>query len=187
MLVAGQEDLTKVPQTAEDLADRYLEEIVRHQQQPPSNQVLALLRWVALIGTVNREDDSIVRLLGKRSGIDDETTVRKMLANLVERRALVQRGARNRFVEVKPDVLRDHLLLSWLAVDVGYGAVPVQPSEDAKALVAGVREAILKGGISSAGRSILTSLARTELILRLSGRVVPLLDPFFAGIREAWQ
>jgi len=62
-----------------------------------------------------------------------------MLASLVERRALVQRGAEKRLIEVKPDVLRDHLLLSWLAVDVGYGEFPVQPSEDTKALVACVR------------------------------------------------
>lgn len=182
-----QGDLTKVPQTAEGLADCYLEEIIRLQEHAPSDQVLALLRWIALIGTVNREDDSTIRLLGDGSGVGDKTTVRKMLASLVERRAVVQRGARNRLVEVKPDVLRDHLLLRWLSVDVGYGEVPVQPSEDAKELVASVREAVLKGSISSLGRSVLISLARTELLLRLSGCPVPLLDPFFAGIRDALE
>jgi hypothetical protein len=182
-----QGDLTKVPQTAEDLADCYLEEIVNRQQQASHDQVLALLRWVALIGTVNREDDSTVKLLRDGSGVGDETAVRKMLARLVERRALVQRGARNRLVEVKPDVLRDHLLLNWLSVDVGYGEAPVQPSEDAKALVATVQEAVLQGNISSSGQSILRALARTELLLRLSGRPVPLLNPFFAGIRAALE
>lgn len=182
-----QGDLTQVPQTAEGLADSYLDEIVRRQQQASSDHVFALLRWVALIGTVNREDDPTVRLLAKGSGIGDETTVRKMLASLVARRALIQRGAENRLVEVKPDVLRDHLLLNWLAVDVGCGKVPVQPSEDAKELVASVREAVLKGNVSSIGRSILISLALTELILRLSGRPVPLLDPFFAGIRDTLE
>jgi hypothetical protein len=49
-----QGDLTQVPQTAEGLADFYVEEIVDRQQDAPSDQVLALLRWVALIGTVNR-------------------------------------------------------------------------------------------------------------------------------------
>jgi AAA ATPase domain len=73
-----QGDLTKVPQTAEGLADSYLEEIVRRQQQAPSDQVLALLRWVALIGTVNRADDATVRLLGNQSGIGNETAVRQM-------------------------------------------------------------------------------------------------------------
>jgi hypothetical protein len=182
-----QGDLTKVPQNAEGLANCYLDEIVRHQQRASSDQVLALLRWVVLIGTVNRADDTTVRLLGKGSGIGDETAVRKMLASLVERRALIQRGKENQLVEVKPDVLRDHLLLNWLSVDIGYGAVPVQPSEDAKALVASVLEAVLKGNISSIGRSILISLAWTELLLRLSGRPVPLLDPFFTGIRDALQ
>ena len=182
-----QGDLTKVPQTAEGLADCYLEEIVDRQQQAPSDQLLTLLRWVALIGSVNRDDDPTVKLLGDNSGIGDATAVREKLASLVERRALGQRGAWNRLVEVKPDVLRDHLLQSWLSVNVGYGAVPVQPSEDAKALVGSVLDAVLQGNISSVGRSILTALARTELILKLSGRPVPLLDPFFVGIQNALQ
>lgn len=180
-------DLTKVPSTADELAACYLEEIVGLQQQAPREQALALLRWVALIGTVNREDDATVKLLGEGSSVADEAAVRRMLATLVERRGLVQRGARNRLIELKPDVLRDHVLLHWLSVDVGYGEVPVQPSADAKVLVARVRDALLHGNINSLGRSILRSLARTELILRLSERPVPLLDPFFAGIRDALE
>src|SRR5207245_9103381 len=96
-----QGDLTKVPQTAESLSDYYLEEIVRRQQQAPSDEVFALLRWVALIGTVNRADDATVRLLGNQSGIGDETAVRKMLASLVARRALVQRGAGDALSELR--------------------------------------------------------------------------------------
>src|SRR5229473_7513489 len=179
-----QRDLTKVPQTAEGLADRYIEEIVGLQKQAPREQVLALLRYVALIGTMNREDDTAVRLLGNWGGVGEETATRRTLGRLVERRALVQRGARNRLIEVKPDVMRDHLLLNWLAVNVGYGEVPFQPSAAAKDLVTTVRDAVLKVEIGALGHSILASLARTELILKLSGRPLPILDPFFAGIRD---
>jgi len=177
-------DLAKVPQTADDLAADYLREIIELQQQASRDQVLALIRWIALIGAVNRQDDSTVKLLGQRSSIGDETAVRQMLLSLVERRALVQRGAKNRLVELKPDVLRDHVLLRWLSVDVGYGDAPVQPSEDARILVVSVRKAVLNGNLSSLDRTILPSLARTELILSQSGQPIPLLDPFFSGIQD---
>ncbi len=178
-------DLSRVPATAQALADSYLEEIVGSQQQSPAEQVLALLRWVALLGIVNRTDDASVKLIGDGSSVGDATEVRSRLAGLVARRALVERGARNRLVELKPDVLRDHVLLSWLSVNVGYGDNPIVPSKDAKALVATVRDAMLAGNISALGRSILVSLGRTELILRLSGNEVPLLDEFFVGVKAA--
>jgi hypothetical protein len=113
--------------------------------------------------------------------------VRRKLANLVDRRALVERGALNRFVEVKPDVLRDHVLLSWLSVDVGFGDHSVVPSDDAKALVASARTAVVEGNLSALGRAILLSLARTQFLLRLSGDDVPLLDAFFDDVRTATE
>jgi hypothetical protein len=183
-LLEEHSDLTKVPQDAAALADLYLDEIVAAQKDDPHEYVWNLLRWVALVGTVNREDDAGIRLLSERTGSKDDVATRAALATLVQRKALVQRGARERLVELKPDVLRDRVLLRWLATDVGYGLMPLQPSGDAQALVASVRDAVLQGGISPLGRSVLQSLGRTELIFRLSGQSVPLLDEFFAGVRS---
>ena len=75
-VLESQGDLSKVPATAEALADLYLEEIVRNQQQSPAEQVLALLRWVALLGTVNRADDASMKLIGEGSAVGDATQVR---------------------------------------------------------------------------------------------------------------
>ena len=159
-VLESQGDLSKVPATAEALADLYLEEIVGNQQQSPAEQVLALLRWVALLGTVNRADDASMKLIGEGSAVGDETQVRGRLAGLVERRVLVERGAKNRLVELKPDVLRDHVLMRWLSVNVGYGDNPVVPSENAKALVAAVRDTLVTGSISALAREILVSLGQ---------------------------
>ncbi|HUJ16554.1 MAG TPA: hypothetical protein VL197_01030 [Nitrospirota bacterium] len=175
-------DLAKVPATAADLADLYVSEIIKLQQDANEDQVHTLLQYIALLGTINREDKATLELLRGVCKIDNDTAVLKLLADLVKRRGLTQRGAEQRLVELKPDVLRDHILLSWLSVDIGYGATPIQPSEDAKNIVIGVRDAVLKGSISALGRTILTSLARTEFLLRLSGKAVPLLDPLFTGI-----
>lgn len=177
--------LSKLPTTAKELAESYTEEVVGSQKEFPPQQALALLRWVALIGTVNREDDAAVKLIGEASGIGGSIEVRKRLRGLVERKALVQRGARERLVEIKPDVLRDHILLRWLSVNVGHGERPIVASEDAIALVAIVRNAVLAGNISALARTILVALARTELLLALSEEGVPLLDEFFQSVQQA--
>lgn len=104
--------------TFEALADEYLLEIEQGQPNANAEKIRTLLRWVALVGTVNREDDTAVKLTGEPCGLTALIEVRARLAALVQRRALTERGARNRFVELKPDVLRDHVLLRWLAGDV---------------------------------------------------------------------
>ncbi len=178
-------DLSDVPATAKDLADSYLDEVFRSQRDSLPEQVRDLLRWVALIGTVNRAEDATIELIGDESGAGDVVQVRGKLAALVDRRALVEWGARNRFVEIKPDVLRDHILLTWLSVDVGFGDHRVVPSDDAKELVAKVRDAVIAGHLSGPGRAILLSLARTQFLLKLSSHDVPLLNQFFEDVRAA--
>jgi hypothetical protein len=173
-------NLHQVPVDAGALADEYLDEIERSQSAVSPESVRALLRWVALIGTVNREDDSTVKLVGDQSGIASSVEVRARIASLVRRRALTERGARNRLIELKPDVLRDHVLLRWLSSDVG-GRHPVA-SEDATELLDSVRGAIEEGALSRIGRAILESLARTEFVLRLSGHDTYLMRAFFAGV-----
>lgn len=176
-------DLKQVPNDAETLADEYLTEIERSQTDATPEAVRTMLRWIALLGTVNRQDDTAIKLIGEPCGVTSLVEVRERLAHLVRRRALTERGARSRFVEIKPDVLRDHVLLRWLARDVGAGHLEV--SDDGKQLLATVLEATSKGGLSALGRAILTSLARTEFILRLGEHEVGLLDTFFGPLESA--
>ena len=177
-------ELAHVPQTAADLADHYLSEVVGRQSDYAPETMLALLRWVALVGTLNRENGTAMELVAGQAQLRDLGSAKKALAGLVSRRALAERGAYSRFVEVKPDVLRDHLLLRWLSVDVGFVANPVQPSDDANALAQMVLHATLEGALSAVERAILESLARTELVLRLSGQPVDLMGIFVDGILQ---
>jgi hypothetical protein len=176
-------DLKQVPADAEALADEYLLEIEKSQNDVAPVLVRALLRWVALLGTVNRKDDSMLTLIGERCGLPSVVDVRERIAALVRRRALSERGAYNRFVEVKPDVLRDHVLLRWLATDTG-GQHP-EVSADAQELLETVREAASRGTLSELGRAILVSLARTEFILRLADHEFGLLRGFFASLEAS--
>ncbi len=172
-------DVNRIPETASALAELYLNEVIEQQRGDDPDTIRNCLRWVALIGTINRESDSIVQLVADQSGIKDVTTMRGLLARLVDRRALSQRGANGRFVELKPDVLRDHILTAWLAVSVGFGSSPYAASPDVAALLKPITTAIEKGGLSDVGRAILSSIARTEVLFRRLEQPVALLDPFF--------
>lgn len=176
-------DLHNIPADVEGLADEYLVEIENSQPAISSDSIREMLRWVALIGTVNRQDGSTVKLLGQRCGLNSDTEVRERLATLVQRGALVERGAHNRFVELKPDVLRDHVLLRWLARDTG--APRPEVSDDGKVILENVRDALTKGELSGLGRAILVTLARTEFILRHANHEFDLLGGFFRTLEAS--
>ena len=180
-------NLTKIPEAATDLAEHYLSEVVDRQSDYDPETVITLLRWVALVGTLDRENDATIKFIAQQAQMNDSNDTRKALASLVRRKALAERGARGGFVEVKPDVLRDHLLLKWLSVDVGCGENPVQPSGDAKRLAEMVLQAMLGGTHSTIDRAVLTSLARTEFVQSLSGQAVPLLGSFMYDILKDVQ
>jgi hypothetical protein len=176
-------DLLELPATAEELADRYIEEVVESQKDYPKAQVQSILQWVAILGTVNREDDSACSFIAEKMATGDTNAALALLRRLVTRKALVARGARNRLVEVKPDVLRDRLLTKWLSHDVGTEEYRIlRRSAEAVALVETLWRAIADGDLSPLARKILISLARTELQLHLSGRPLRLLDELFTHV-----
>jgi hypothetical protein len=178
-------ELTQVPTAAEDLADEYLYEIENKQNESPPGKVRDLLRWVALIGTVNIEDDATIKLIGEKIGVEGNVEIKKMLVALVKRRALIKRGAHDRLMEIRPDVIRDHILLKWLSVKIDSGANPIVPSDDARRLIENILEAINNGSLNNLGRSTLVSLFRTEFDLKLSGLAVQLSDDFFRTLKDA--
>jgi len=178
-------DLAQIPEAAEGLAEQYLSEVIEKQTEHSHKKVHAVLCWVALVGTLDRENNTTLDLIARQSQLGDVNTVKKILASLVCRRALAERGAGNRLVELKPDVLRDHILLKWLSIDVQYGSQPVQPSDDAKRIIEKLIEAVLVCNFTTIDRSILSSLARSELILARSGHGVPLITTFMLDLRSS--
>ena len=178
-------EFSSVPKTADALAEHYLNEVTHGQDGLPADQVLALLRHVALIGTVSRFDDTSMMLIGEGCGARDATDVRQQISRLVARRALIERGAHQRLIELKPDVLRDHVLLTWLSTDLGYGDGRLAPSPAAAQLVRRVCGSAVAGKATMLDWAILVSLARTELLLRLQGHDVSLVDEFFRTVAAA--
>ncbi|MFI5298904.1 MAG: ATP-binding protein [Polyangiales bacterium] len=181
-VLADRSTLADVPEQAESLAAQYLEQIVRHGDES-SEQRLTTLRWIALLGTLNREDDAALAEVAKRANLHGQAALLDTVRRLVSRRALSQRGANDRLVELKPDVMRDHVLVSWLFIDQGHGEVRLRPSPDADALLEEVLAAIRNGAVTGWTRLILRALGRSEALLQMGGRAARMLHEFFEALR----
>lgn len=178
-------DLRAIPQTAEELADQYVEEIVAAPGPERRDERQRLLRWVSMFGTINSEEQRGLELLAQRAALPGASEAKAGLAALARRGALRTRGARNRLFDVKPDVLRDHVLARWLAVDVGVDEPSLEPSSDAHALVAELSAVAQVASMSLAQRTILATLARTDFVLRVAGRPVELVSAILGDIEQA--
>lgn len=176
-------NISPMPTTFRELAKGYVDEIIKSQGNLPSNIAMMLLRWVALLGPINKEDSGILSILTKVSGLQDgSTTIHRALAQLEKRRVLKLRGMRDRLVEVKPDIIRDYILIDWLA-ETESVTNPI-PTDTAEGLTMVLAEALLTGDFKPVHLSILKAIARIERILNLAGHPISLLDLFFQTIRE---
>ena len=168
-------DLKQVLNSVKALAEPYLLDIENNQDNLTQKQVRDLLRWVALLGSIDRDDGMVIQMLTDKTELSSPEFVKGALFQLATQKVLVQRGRFNRLIEIKPDVLRDHLLIEWLSTNNGYGEKPIEPSEYALSLTHDLLQTIQNDHLDNINRSILSSLVRTELHLKLSGKPVDLL------------
>ena len=178
-------DLNRIVTEEEGLVEKYLEEILGPSGTSKYETTLSLLRWIALIGPVNREDNTGLASLAEQSGIASSSKVLGIIKRLVGRCALSPFGAYDRLVMLRPDCIRDHILVRWLSKDLGYGRHPIQLSEDAQILIQKLVSAIQGGIIDRYQRRILASLSRTEILLQRAGKPLTLLDQFFTDLQQA--
>ena len=177
-------DLAQVPNTAEQLADVYLDEIIDAPGTDGRADRERLLQWVALFRTVNSESPDALRLLSERCGLAAPADAAAGLAALARRGALRTRGARNRLFELKPDVVRDRVLTRWLVVNVGVDEPKLIRSPAAEQLVQEVSSAALAGSMSPSQHAILAALGRTDFLLRIGGRPVEILAAILRRLQE---
>src|SRR5690606_37669646 len=139
--------LAKLPDTAGELCGFYLDEVLKvgHADE----KLLTLARWVALLGPINREDHAELDHLGARTGYAQAGDVRDALQKFTSARLLRKWGARDRLVDVKPDVLRDFILRDWFCEERDYGDRRFVPSQAATTLGAELSKALVDG---SAGK-----------------------------------
>ncbi len=177
--------LSNLPAESGELAQQYVGELVQTRGEWPEKAVLAALRWLSVLGTVDRGDSRLLALLSEKCGLVDAHHASELLDRLVERRALHQRGAYNRLVEVKPDVIRDHLLLKWLVRRVEHGQTPVIASAEGKRLVADLANKLISGQMDFAAHRLVGALGKAEVLQWRTGFQVDLLSDIFVVVRKS--
>jgi hypothetical protein len=174
-------DLSKLPTTAEDLARSYVREIAEQASETDPKVVRDLLRWIALFRVFNRRDAALLSEVTRRLQMSEETLLAE-LARLVKRKAMRQRGAYDRLVEVKPDVIRDYILREWLVIDTGFGPTPYQRSKAASDLADELLDSLISGELKPASTATLGALASIQWRLRMSGEEIDLLGPITSSL-----
>lgn len=158
----SQEKEKLVPETIEQLASEYLEEIITQQQNIPQEQIKNLLRWIALFNTINREDIAVIEWIKTKVGFRNSTELKKLLDKLIDCNVIFERGAYNRLLKIKPDVLADYILQDWLIYQTRRG--DNEPSSEALEIVAEIKT-ILENAteVLNIPKLLLQSIAKFEL------------------------
>jgi hypothetical protein len=173
-LLESKGNLQTMPQEVEGLASDYLGEIIKQQQSLHSEQILNLLRWTALINTVNREDTAVIEWIRVKVGCRNSTELKRNFDSLISRQVIFERGARNRLLKIKPDVLADYILRDWLTYSK-LSRLDLEASSEALEIVEEINTILDSPEASSIRKLVLKGIARFELIQQLSNDSINIL------------
>ena len=102
-----------------NIARRYVEEALASQGATSSAPTTEkVLRWLALTQPLNVEDEHALSFAATSAGMTAPAFHRE-LVTLSRRRAVHRVGVNQRVFSIKPDVIRDSILLNWLTFDDG--------------------------------------------------------------------
>lgn len=177
-LLESKGNLETIPQEVEGLASEYLKEIITQQQSIPSEQILNLLRWIALFDTVNREDTVVIEWIRAKVGCRNTTELQRYFDNLITYKVIFERGVRNRLLKIKPDVLADYILRNWL-IYKRYSNL--EPTAEALEIVEEVNVMLDSTEVSSIQKLLLRSIARFELTQQFSQNPISLLGSLLSN------
>jgi hypothetical protein len=173
-LLESRDDLRELPADGFKIAKEYVADIVRHTPPEAATpaQTLEALRWIALVQPLNRRVDDVLERFASAAGLASAAQAEDVISDLARRRAVTLFGVNKRMVEVRPDVLRDHLLIEWLtADDAGAGR---RPSAAARRVADQLAADALEERPNPFMQQVVSSLARLELTL---DPPPPFLDP----------
>ena len=158
------------------VADRYLAKMGGEiEGVAGAETVMATLRAMALFQPVNVEDKGQISSLAAVAGIRP-AQARDVLVGLSNRQLVRRRGISKRLFEVRPDVLRDRLLVRWLLTD--------DRATGRMRVSGGGQEALGRlAGIALAAARLDVACGRLEMVSRrYSGGTVDLLAPLAASL-----
>jgi len=174
LLETQEGDLNDIPEDHFKIAQRYLRDVLEHTRSEvgTSAQIKALLRWVALIQPINRQDEETLEYISAKAEFRNAGAVERAIEDLVQRRVASAYGVELRMVEIRPEVMRDHLLVEWLTSDVGSGRR--RASMDAISLARSLGAEVRACRTSRRLERIVVTFLRVERLIEQS---LPFLDP----------
>lgn len=140
-----------------------------------SKQANTILNWIALLGEIHTEDQKVIDFLKSEIGETEAHKVIEILNALADRKVLQEIG---RLRRIKPDVIRDHLLLSLLVSERTGNAVASAYSKDL------CKRTLKESNPIPHLDNIISSLNHVELLQKLNDHPVELLTPIISALRE---
>ncbi|MEA5553853.1 ATP-binding protein [Anabaena cylindrica UHCC 0172] len=161
-LLESKGNLETMPQEVKGLASEYLEKIITQKQNIPQEQIKNLLHWIALFNTINRKDTAVMDWIKTKVGCRNSTELKKLLDKLIDCNVIFERGAYNRLLKIKPDVLADYILQDWLIYQTRRG--DNEASDEALEIVAEISTMLENyTEVLSIPKLLLNSIAKFEL------------------------
>ncbi len=184
-VLAKHGDLSSFPTDANDIATKYLDEVVQlgttHVCSP--QQLLETLHWLAIYEEIDVEDPPLVQFLSRESGFPDSTRFLECLNSLVRRKFVIRRGVNQRLYSIKPDVMREHIVRNWLILSLDG---TTEPTPAAKKLV----NLIIQGHENKPVpkvHSLIRGLAKAEFLTNFQETKLDFLSPLVAEIKRLAQ
>ena len=169
-LIKEGKSINDLPNDEYGLATLYVEEIIKNFSTDLNVDKLAFrefLQLLALFQPINVETDKeLLDFIAQEINLRREEYIHALFSNLINRKVCKKRG---RLVEIKPDVIRDHVLYDWLG-----------KNHNAEALV----KRMLGEEKFPQPKKALRQLGRLELSYKLKKENFPVLDPVVSDLKE---
>jgi hypothetical protein len=170
-LIQERKSINDLPNDEYGLATLYVEEIIKNIPTELNGDKLAFrefLQYLSLFQPINTETDKdLLDFIAQKLNLRRKEYIHELFSNLINRNVCKKRG---RLVEVKPDVIRDHVLYEWLGKN----------KHNAEKLV----KSIVGEEKFPQPKKALKQLARLELSYKLKKENFPVLDPVVSELKE---
>jgi len=153
------------------LATLYVDEILKYVPLELNGDKLAFrefLQLLSLFQPINTETDrDLLDYIAQRINLRRNEYIHKLFSNLIDRNVCKKRG---RLVEIKPDVIRDHVIYDWLGKN----------KNNAEALV----NSILEEEKFPQPQKVFRQLGRLELSYKLRQEDYSVLEPIVSELKK---
>ncbi|HLP48088.1 MAG TPA: hypothetical protein VK469_19245 [Candidatus Kapabacteria bacterium] len=173
-LIGAGKSINDLPEDEHGLAQLYIEEILEHVPRELNGDARAFKEFLELISLFQpfyfETDRELRDFIAGRINLTEQRYLNDLFKNLIDRKFLKKRG---RLVEIKPDVIRDHIIYEWLGKD----------KRNAEDLVS----CILQANNFPHLNTVLRQLGRLELAYKLKGEKFSVLDPIISELKKNAQ